>query len=310
MIAPALSFAYAILGTYLNLNFYANKDVVENVYEVITSYVATSINYGAMQQSGEDIIDEEEIEAQLKELISTEDLMKITTSIVDQLKQEPLPETIKIDISSIKEKLPAISAALMQNLVENLESCTAEQEATLATETENIPMCIPSTYTKEDLQAEIETLASPEAFDAIPNTKEIDLSQIPLETRYLIEFVIQKNFLLRIGLAVTYLLLIGLMGLIVFKPMNSVLRWVGNGFFWSALPLAVINPTIGVALDIAAKNVSTTEGVDTETMQKTLEFINTFISFVTTNVMWQGIIFTVLGLVLFVLGAFVIKNKE
>lgn len=310
VIAPALSFAYAILGTYLNLNFYTNKNVVENVYEVITSYMATSINYGAMQQSGEDIIDEEEIEAQLKELISTEDLMEITTSIVNQLKQEPLPETLEINISGIKEHLPEISAALMQNLVENLEPCTAEQEVAFTMESETMPMCIPSMYTKEDIQAEIKTFSSPEVFDAIPNTKEIDLSQIPLETRYLIGFVIQKNSILRIGIAVIYLLLIGLMGLVIFKPADSVLKWIGNGFFWSALPLALINPTIAVALDIAAKSVSATEGIDMATTQKTLEFINTFISFVTANVMWQGIIFTIIGLVLFILGAFVIKNKE
>jgi len=311
IVAPIFSLFYALLDSYLSPDFYTDEKVIEEVHDALTTYLGVAMEEGIRQQTGEDLVDGEEITEQVGNLVSSETLLETSEDIMSQLTQVPLPDMIEIDVTTIKENLPEVMTTLLEGYVDNLQDCTEEEEAALLESGgEDFPTCIPSLFDKEAIMGQLDAVDLSSYTDSIPDRTALDLSVIPQEARTVIEVIIQQNTLLKAGMLATYLILVALVALIIWKPLKSVLKWTGNAFFWSAIPLAVTHLMIKSSGELSIPNIAENAGIDPEILQESLASMMAFIGFVTEKMMWHGIIFSSIGAVLFIAGIIVKAPKE
>jgi hypothetical protein len=305
---PLLSFLYATFETYLNPDFYQNEDVVNKIYDKSLSFISTNL----AQNENLKIFTEEEINEQLKQILPIETLLELNKSIFDQITKEPLPNEIIVDLTEIKEALPLSITEIIENYTNKLEPCTEEEIANMVNQQgENgIPTCLPPDMTKEQVINSLNDIQSSDSYKNIPSQLNLNLNAIPAQPRMLMGFIIHNNTLIRGILIGLFLLQIILIGLIIFKPIKSVLRWVANAFFWTGLPLALMNLTIeGTVKAVLFQFAGQNPNINLTQADQTMQFVLTFIKLMTDKIVIHGIILTVIGIVLFII-SFLIHTKN
>ncbi len=301
LIAPVISFIYAGLETYLSPNFYTDEVVISEIYDTLTSYVENNIE-NAMQTEEDSMFDPHEITDQMETILPKESLAGITEDLVAQLMQEPLPETITVDLSVIKENLPQVMNNVMTDMVYEMEECPEKTIADFDLEGGEMITCIPSGVSQEELIKGLE-IENTSMFDDMPDETEIDLTVLPDKVRDVMELVIQNNTQLKAALLATYFLLVMLMALIIFKPFSSVLKWIGNAFFWSGLPLAIINLTIDGTMNTMIPRIAEeTPDMSVEMIEESMATVMVLIKLLTDRVQLHGIILTAAGAVFILVG--------
>ena len=305
--APLLSLLYAIFETYLNPNFYQDEIIANEIYDTSLSFISMNLAQNETLNS----FTEEEIKEKLKQLLPIETLLEIDKSIFDQITKEPLPDEIIIDLTEIKETLPATTTEIIEDYANGLEPCntTNDQNVSVISVTEGgIPTCLPLGTTKEQL---INSFDNSDVYKDIPSQLSLDLNVIPAQPRMLLEFIIQNNTLIRVILIGLFLLPTILIGLIIFKPAKSVLRWIANAFFWVGLPLVFMNLTIeGTVKAVLFQFAGQNPDINLTQIDKTMQFVLTFIKFITDKIVIHGIILTAIGSVLFIISFLIPKKND
>lgn len=307
ILAPLLSILYATFETYLNPNFYQDEKIINYVYDSIISYGSSTMSAYIAQSGNPDLLTEDEIKEKLQKLITFEIFSELNKDFFIQITKTPLPDQVTIDLTEIKETLPTAVKEIVTEYIGKLKPCT---EAEIATMTSGIPTCLPEGTIQDEIIPSLTDIESSDIYKNIPSQLNLNLNVIPAQSKMLIELVIQKNTLIRGILIGIFLLLIALMGLIIFKPIKSVLRWVANAFFWSGLPLIFMNMTIegtvkAVTHQIAAQNPN----IDLTLYEQTIQFAITFIKFLTDKMVFHGTVMVILGAVLFII-SFIIPKKD
>lgn len=305
ILAPLLSIICAAFETYLNPNFYQNDKVINNIYDATISYGSSTISAYFAQSGNPDLFSEKEIKEQLQKLITLETFSDLNKNFFSQITQYPLPNQITIDLSEIKETLPTAIKEVVTEYVDKLAPCTTEEITA-----NGIPTCLPEGTTQEEAINSLSGIESSDTYKNIPPQLSLDLSVIPAQSKMLIELVIQKNTLIRGFLIGLFLLPIALMGLIIFKPLKSVLRWVANAFFWAGLPLIFMNLTIEGTIRAAVFGIATQNpNLDLTRYEPTIQFVITFIKLLTDKMVFHGTVMVITGTVLFIV-SFITGRRE
>ena len=311
LIVPAISFVYAALETYANPNFYTDEDIISEIYDTLAEYIAANIGdiIKTENADGSSLMDPQKIASQIEEILPKDAAIDLTQDVIDQLMQEPLPDVITVDLSVIKENMPQVAEAILGDMVSEMEECPEKSMADFDIEGGEMITCIPSDLDREDLLEEL--AVDPDIFASMPEKTEIDLTVLPEKARNTIQLLVQNNKRLRIGILAIYFLLVTLIGLIIWRPLASVLKWVGNALFWSGLPLAIINLTIdGTMKMLLLKIAQETPEVSVETLEKSLVTAMTFIKLLTDRVEMHGIILTVAGAIMLIIGFVLTRTND
>ncbi len=292
ILTPTLSLLLATFETYLDTQFYLREDVIGEVYDATTELASQKITMLLEQEFAELPFTKDEIASQIEKIIPQDTFSDLSNSIINQISISPLPETINIDISGIKENLPKALHETVETYVDELPTCTVDQLTNM--EEGSMPICIPEGISKEEI---INAFGMDEsAFEQLPNEFNINLSVIPQEGKYIIEFVIQKNNLIEGVIIGIYFVMLALLALIVFRPLKAILMWLANAMFWGGLPLALMNLTIDQTITVVMPKIAESQGVDITAIQDTMDFVIVFMKFMTDKMVLHGIILSGVGL--------------
>ena len=311
LITPLLSMLCAAFETYLNPDFYQKEEVLEETYDAAISYGSAILQTYIAQSGNPDLFTENEIKEQLEKLITLETFSDINKDLFSQISQSPLPDQIIMDLTKIKETLPEAIREVANEYVEKLEPCTEEELMNISTGIQTVPTCIPEGISKEEITNSIAGIESSDTYKNIPPQLSFDLSTLPAQPKMLIEFMIQKNNLIRAILIALFVIPTLLMGLIIFKPFKSVLRWIGNAFFWGGLPLLFMNMTIDGTVKVVTTNIAAQNpNIDLTQYEQTTQFITTIIKFLTGNMVFHGIVMVSIGVALFILSLLISRKND
>lgn len=305
ILTPLLSMLLATFETYLNVNFYLKEAVVNEAYTATIELASQRIVTLFEQEFTDLPFTKDEIKTQIKNIMPQDIFTDLSGSIINQISTSPLPETINIDISEIKENLPKALRETVETYVNKLSTCTADQLANMTDG--SIPTCIPEGTSKEEIVNAFSMDES--AFEQLPNEFTANLNAIPQEGKYIIGFVIQKNNLIKGVIIGIYFVMLALLTLTVFKPLKAIFMWLANAMFWGGLPLAFINLTIDQTITVVLPKITESQGVDITAVQDTMDFIIVFMKFMTDKMVVHGTILSGVGLALFITGL-LLKKKN
>lgn len=305
IITPVLSLLLATFETYLNVNFYLKETVIDEAYNATIELASQKIVTLLEQEFTDLPFTKDEIKTQIENFIPQDIFIELNSSVINQINTSPLPETININISQIKENLPVSLRETIKKYTDNLPTCTTDQLTNI--EEGSIPTCIPDGISKEEIVNAFSMDES--AFEQLPNEFEINLNTVPQKGRYIIEFIIQKNNLIRGMIIGIYFVMLMLLTLIVFRPVKAILIWLANAMFWGGLPLALINTTIDQTTTIILPKITESQKIDITSIQDTMDFVIVFMKFVTDKMVMHGIILSGIGLTLFITGL-LLKKKN
>jgi len=313
VIAPvifALSVMYAVFDTYLNPLFYTDEAAVEQIYDVVIEVVASTLEE-AQEEQGMEIIEGDRLKELLADTFPPETIVDFNKSIIDQISRKPLPEEIKIDISEIKTKLPVAMSEVITSVIDQLEPCTPDQEAAFtegATEGD-MPMCIPSAMSKGDMTAFLGVENLEEMANQLPDDYIITLGENADQYGTLIHLVIYQNKVFKnmiIGLCIAF---IAVIALVIWKPLESVLRWAGATLLISALPMIILNSALRVFFTtIPAILSGESAEITAKSAANLADMMQIVAGFLTERIFWHGAVLGAIGLAFLLISIFVKKE--
>lgn len=307
-----LSLLYGLFETYLDPDFYQDEETIDQIYSGVADLMVGTLSSTEMEAGKTlgDYVDVEEIIENIQELLPAESIVEITGSVIDQIDQIPMPDEIVIDISEIKEKLPEAASETMVSYIDGLETCTAEQEAIFGTEEMPFPTCIPSFLTKDDVMSMVGAEEFSVMFDDFPNDYKVAIGEVTPELEIAIQVVLNQNWLIKAAIIALYVVLLALIALIIFRPVESVLFWIGNTLFWGALPMACMDLTMQQSTEkIIPLIAQYNSAINMEQINSGLQMFTLVTGFVTEKMFVHGIVLCSTGIALWIIGL-IIKLKK
>ncbi len=305
IITPILSVIYAAFETYLNPVFYKSPEVIEGIYDSVAGLMEANLEHIIVQEEGLEMIEDIDIMKYMKELITEEDLLSITSEISDQLSQEELPETVVLDISSIEQKLPKVTTRLIAEYVGTWDDCTTSEVTKM--ESGETPTCIPPGMTESEVKDMINA-----NFNKAPSvgTYEIDLTTMSPETKLALTNIINYNFQIRAAIVLLYLALLGVLSTVIWKPLSSVCTWVASTALWGGIITWLVAMVLGTQIPYVMTSASaTTSESEAAILQSLATPITTMLGFITDKMILHATELVFAGIVLLVIG-FIIRKKQ
>ena len=205
-IAVVGSLVVATTDTYLNPDFYQSDTFEELFYDIIVNEVSQEL----LTQGGLDgFLTPEDIEEEVRLVLPPDVIANIIEDALNQIYATPLPDEIIISTGAIKTNLPLA-----------LDSLFAKIQSTLPPE-------ISTELLKQQFQHEM--------IDYIPPQISLSLDQLPVEARNGLVLILMgthhflESFLVSIGLHLIFI------GLLIWKPVQKILKWIGGSLLASGV---------------------------------------------------------------------------
>lgn len=314
--------------TLINPGYYKAQFEKLDLYEKLSNDVVPSLMqslFASNEQGQSAQINTQELTSSIKKVITPDKLKNAAetffNSLNDYLKGATSTLSGKIDLREIKKSAGDILEITMKAQINNLRDCTPDESAKATQNKSEMPTCLPNGVTKEQLLSgiSISDQDKNEFSKNIPDEFDLavyfDANQNPQNARLL---QMAKTYVGYFNLSLTILsivcaVLLILIWLLVWKPISSVLKWLGISII---IPAGIILlSTIGLYLSIKAMALGLAGGLNLPAqtitiLQQLAENISGGANF---NLMISSSIFVLMSIALFIIASQLKKsepNKE
>ncbi|MCL5795578.1 MAG: hypothetical protein M1338_04465, partial [Patescibacteria group bacterium] len=310
--------------TLISPGYYKSQFEKLDIYQKISNDLAPNLVqslFATSEQGQPTQIDTKELTDLVKKVITPDKLKSATeaflNSLNDYLKGTTNTLSGKIDLREIKKSSGDILEITMKAQINGLRDCTPDESAKAIQNKSEMPTCLPNGVTKEQLLSGINISdQSKEEFSKnIPDEFDLavyfDANKNPQNARLL---QVAKTYVGYFNLSLTILsivcaILLILIGLLIWKPASSVLKWLGIAII---IPAAIMFlGTIGLYLSIKAMAIGLAGGINlpaqaVAVLKQAAEAISSGANF---NLMIVSSIFVIVAIALLIIGS-QLKKKQ
>ena len=230
------SLAIAFISTYLNADFYQSEAFQDAFYNAIVSEVSSElINQNPLI---EDFLTQEQIEKELKNVITPEMIGSTIEDLFEQISQKPFPEEIIISTEEFKQNLPLA----IDNLLEEIDD----------------PM-ISSSFDSSMV-------------DYIPHEVPISFANMNNQARLTLALFLANQGTLIKSMVSSWVLFLIIIGALIWKPWASIAAWEGWALSVAGLPVLAFSMLLKRSFqfnqwDVGEINTATVESLLAPFMQ-------------------------------------------
>ncbi len=231
-----IALSYGVFKTVSDKDFY-QEDVVEFVYTLLENEGS-----GVLENVGIKHIDEENFKGMLNEIIPRETLDEVAAKTYDQVSQMRLSEdghvVISVPMMWLKSTLDEFADKTAVYLFANMETCADFEKVYL-----DKVDCLPEGLSFDELKLRVRRILNREIFEKLPEEYVLDF-YVPeseaVEGMKFFDFYERLSRQIFLAAGIVMVILLFLVGVFVFKPVRSIVKWESLTLFLASLFLAMI----------------------------------------------------------------------
>ncbi len=232
------AFAATALSLFLSRDFYTG-----NFSDQLYEYVAVSIS-----EKSSDVklpISGDDAEGIFRKEVSTNDVRDFVSALWDEIAELEVDDSgatiVKLPVNLISEKGEKFATAMADKMMADLPKCEKDQ---------NLPedfSCLPETLAKDDLILLLERTLDQKIFSSIPDQFVLSTNLPKNFNGGIVEYLGRVINVALLAFLLIFLLILFVMGLLVFRPLSRILKWISAAVFFSSF----VNSIIFIVLFVA-----------------------------------------------------------
>lgn len=303
LILPFLFFR-SISNTYLNPEFYEGP-VLEESYDQLISFLSEEIRkdekvaeYFTLGEVGEII----------KSNFPREDIEIILQDFVSQLKgieDRRKGDAITVSLVPVKNNIDDLSEDVSKRIVSDIPVCDPEIDMqNIPRDNLGMPECIPVNVSKDKIQAPLKNELEKELNNIVPGEFSIDLTTGFEEEKTYLNQAVKIIEYTQLMLPFFILILLLLIALVIYKPYNLIMKYIGAGLLSGGLLTLIAVQFMNriPQLTINEKNLPAMTEIDLEKVRNLYDIL---ISFITSRMTNYSLYFIGIGVVIILIGLYI-----
>jgi len=231
-----------ITGTYVNPQFYQTK-VVDRSYELLVNYISRQ------SVANSDIalyLNSDEIREILMKSFTVDQVREVTINVVDQLNaltDRRRDNKIVINLEPLKENIPIFADELSKVIATNIPDCPSIEDLDIEDIDKlstGVPECVTPFTLREDLAPRIKRELDKYLNNEIPGEFTIDFAAAGDENVVQIWQIILTLDYIQFMLPLSLLIILLFIALLVYKPITSVMKYLGSALMLGGISAAIV----------------------------------------------------------------------
>lgn len=291
---------FGLTQTYFNPHFYQGE-FVENLREKGIHLLVQTLYQ--KNEIFENYFTPEEIEAEIKNLVTTAFLESTFARLFEQAKQDPLPAQLVFSLQEIKTGFPQAVDRLLENFIGRLPPCSSSY---LKYDASSIPSCLPLGMSSGYLKSLFHSQIDQSVFDYVPAEVTLPLGEILASHPEIAPYLSIKIWHIQVIILGILFFLLAFIALLIFKPLKQVIHFIATLIFLGGAELLSFKLIYLSFLDqIKEILASSKTGFSSELSN----FVCYFIEVLIQRIFLYGLILAGLGGVAIILSFFAKKKR-